>query len=325
MSFHFHSCHPAEPSRGPGTLAARLGLLVACLVADSCAQDTSAEARGEPATEDAPDAESGFLRFRELDARGANLETAIVKYEDGDARRVDLIAVVHIADTPYYELLNRLFRSYDGILYELVLPKALEGKAPDFSRRKEDPWQNESAIGMLQRSMKNLLDLDFQLDVIDYQAPNFVHADLDAETFAEKQEEAGESLLTLMLRAMMKEWAKGSDDPDASMADQMAMLLAALSSERAYAMKYVLGEQFGDLEKISAGFGGPEGSVLLEGRNEAAIAVLKERLEAGDRKLAIFYGAAHMPDLEKRLLDELGFEKVRTHWLEAWKIRPRAD
>jgi hypothetical protein len=90
-------------------------------------------------------------------------------------------------------------------------------------------------------------------------------------------------------------------------------------------MKYVLGEQFGDLEKISAGFGGPEGSVLLEGRNEAAIAVLKERLEAGDRKLAIFYGAAHMPDLEKRLLDELGFEKVRTHWLEAWKIRPRAD
>ena len=35
----------------------------------------------------------------------------------------------------------------------------------------------------------------FQLDGIDYNAGNFVHADLDTETFHRMQEERGESIL----------------------------------------------------------------------------------------------------------------------------------
>ena len=42
--------------------------------------------------------------------------------------------------------------------------------------------------------------MDFQLDDVDYQKKNFVHADLDAETFAKMQEEKGESIVGLMLR-----------------------------------------------------------------------------------------------------------------------------
>ena len=48
---------------------------------------------------------------------------------------------------------------------------------------------------MIQRMMKDMLGLDFQLDDIDYHADNFVHADLDAETFAKEEADHGESLL----------------------------------------------------------------------------------------------------------------------------------
>ena len=86
-------------------------------------------------------------------------------------------------------------------------------------------------------------------------------------------------------------------------------------------MKYVLGEQFTDLERMAAGFAGPNGSVLLEGRNQAALKVLDQQLDAGHKKVCIFYGAAHMPDLEDHLLQEFGFHRVRQHWLGAWSIR----
>jgi hypothetical protein len=48
--------------------------------------------------------------------------------------------------------------------------------------------------------------------------------------------------------------------------------------------------------------------------------VLAEQIERGRRKLAIFYGAGHMPDFEKRL-NELGFRQVAESWQIAWDMR----
>jgi len=41
--------------------------------------------------------------------------------------------------------------------------------------------------------------------------------------------------------------------------------------------------------------------------------------EADDR-IAIFYGAGHMPDLAERLYDELGFEETNQRWLRAMAV-----
>src|SRR5207244_8624979 len=66
------------------------------------------------------------------------------------------------------------------------------------------PGESHSDISKLQRFLKDTLDLAFQLDAIDYNAPNFVHADLDAETFQKMQAERGESFATLMLSQLVK-------------------------------------------------------------------------------------------------------------------------
>jgi len=71
------------------------------------------------------------------------------------------------------------------------------------------------------------------------------------------------------------------------------------------------------LESFSGGDGK---SVILDERNEAAIKVLDERLNKGEKKLGVFYGAAHLKGMEE-LLEERGFRQVgEPEWLIAWDM-----
>jgi len=263
---------------------------------------------------------SQFTRFVKHDDGSASLEVAIVRYEDEKGRTVDLVGAVHVGDPDYYDLLNDLFVRYDALLYEMI-------KARDVDVATVGKEEGGSLISQFQRLLKDTLGLEFQLDGIDYAAKNFVHADLDPATFSRLQKERGESILLLMLQAAIEQMKREATEEGAedSAAQQVAMLKVLFSKDRARALKLMLGEQFGDLEKIAAGFEkGPRGeeSVLVVARNKAALEVLEDQLEDGAKRLAIFYGAAHLPDLERRLLDELGFERKSQQWIPAWSIAP---
>ncbi len=87
--------------------------------------------------------------------------------------------------------------------------------------------------------------------------------------------------------------------------------------------KLLLARRMGDIEKDAMGFG-MEGTVILTERNKAAVKVLREQLKAGKKNIAIFYGAAHMPDLAERL-DLLGFRPTKTEWHKAWDVTIRGN
>ncbi len=50
---------------------------------------------------------------------------------------------------------------------------------------------------------------------------------------------------------------------------------------------------------------------------------LADQINAGTKKMAIFYGAAHMPDFEERLT-AMGFERGETEWFRAWDMSAEA-
>ena len=252
--------------------------------------------------------QSEFLKFVEDHKGGGKLETAIATYQNADGVTVHLVGAVHIGDQSYYDGLNRTFKDYDAVLYEMVKPKDAAPPQPGEERA------GGSMISMIQRFMKDTLDLKFQLDAIDYSAPNFVHADLDAETFQKMEEERGESIWTLMLQQMIKSMA----NPPANQQEiGFGELLAALTSpDRAHQLKLLLGKQFGDIEAQMSGFGG---TVLIDERNKACFKVLDREIEGGKKNLGIFYGAGHMSDMEKRLLDR-GFHKTEQEWRVAWNV-----
>ena len=260
----------------------------------------------------APNAEKEkFLRFVEDDDGGGRLEAAIVTYENDKGARVHLVSAVHVGERKYFTDLAKTFEGYDALLYEMVKPRDAAVPGPGV--------QSDSMVSTFQRMLKDLLELEFQLDAIDYRAKNFVHADLTAEEFVQLQEERGESILSLMLRAMMAEMQKPQQAPEISLPE---LLVAFTSPDRARHFKMILGRQFEDMEQKVAGLEGPNGSVLVTERNKAAVRVLKETIAKGKKNVGLFYGAAHMPDRSKRLA-EAGFKPVKTEWRVAWDMTAR--
>src|SRR5262245_5920491 len=140
-----------------------------------------------------------YIRLRRDDSqRPLAMETAVVRFTSA-ARPgvvVDLIGAVHIADKGYYDELNKLFESYDVLLYELVAPEGT--KIPKGGRK----GGNTHPIGALQDGMGSLLELQHQLACIDYTKDNFVHADMSPEEFNETMTDRGESFFQMFLRMM---------------------------------------------------------------------------------------------------------------------------
>jgi len=282
-----------------------LAALLACCVAN---------VQTARAAEKAKDEGTKFLRFVEEGRDGGRLETAIATYKNAKGASVQLVAAVHIGDPSYYGDLNKTFAGYDALLYEMVKPKDAEiGKAAKAN--------GVGVVHLLQRGMKYFLELDYQLDGIDYSQKNFVHADLTAEDFNRMQDERGESLFGLMLQNMMKEMSRG--DGGAAQMDPAALLEAFTSPDRARKLKLVLAKQFENMDEMVAGLEGPNGSVLLTERNKACMRVIKEQLEAGNKNMGVFYGAAHMKDLEKRMIEELGFKRTNLEYRVAWDMAPK--
>jgi hypothetical protein len=167
--------------------------------------------------------------------------------------------------------------------------------------------------------LKNTLKLEAQIDCIDYTRPNFVHADMTARAFAAKQEERGEGFIQLwmrMARAQALAPAPNYKDPGL-----LKVLEILCRPDSATELKRLMGRMFDAVETVMSGMEGPEGSVIISDRNKVAIEVLKIHLGLDKKKFGIFYGAAHLPDMEKRLVD-LGFTLEKVEWITAWDLPP---
>jgi hypothetical protein len=291
--------------------AAWLALLIFAGSA-AAAEPTSAR----PKTDKEP---SQFLRLsRDRANAPLALETAIIHCAPlnggAQAATVDLVAAIHVADSNYYEKLNREFSGYDAVLYELVAPE--NANVP----RKGDPTGN-NPISLLQNGMKDVLELEFQLKGIDYTRKNMVHADMSPDQFSKSMQDRGESIMTILARMMGYALAQQSKGNEASGVEWLAALF---DKDRASALKRLLAEQFVNSEDMMSMMDGPKGSTLISGRNKVALDVLRKEIAAGKKKMAIFYGAGHMPDFLKRLKDDFGLAPVSTRWIVAWDLKPKA-
>lgn len=292
-------------------------LAVFCLaVSASALADPSAGA--EPADQSGKSSQEGrFLRLtRDDEGAPVALEAAIVRFAPTDPGRtgptVDLVSAVHVAEEAFYDELNRLFEKYDAVLYELVAPEGTQ--IP-----KGGVQSSGHPVSMLQRGMTDMLELEFQLEGIDYTRGNLVHADMSPEQFAESMRNRGESMFQVFFRMLGYAMARQAEDPAGT--SDFRLLMAFFDKNRALAIKRVMAEQFEDLEGSLSAINGPEGSTLIDERNKVALGVLKKQIEAGKQKLAIFYGAGHMSHFEERLRKDFGLEPVNTRWLAAWNLK----
>jgi hypothetical protein len=254
----------------------------------------------------------GFIRVDEDDA-AARLQTAITRYEK-QGQSVELIGAVHIADKGYYEKLSTRFESYDSLLFEMIGGEKFavketpepEVKVPAPAAKERNLTGLHQVYGMISR----FLELSGQGECIDYTAKNFVHADLTNAEFTQMQNERGESVIGFAIKAS-KPGREAADQPDST------KLLKAMLSGRSDLVKLAVVHTLGKGDDQIAAFSGE--SVIITDRNNRCLEVMNRQLQSGQKNLGIFYGAAHFPDMEKRLLDQ-GFKRTKQEWLTAWDI-----
>ncbi len=260
------------------------------------------------------EAEELYVRIsRDEKEKPLALQTATVRFVGKPntkyvGKTVDLVGVVHIGQDEYYASLKEQLAAYDKVLYELV--------APDGTRiRPEDLQKRRSVLASVQSGMKDMLNLEYQLEKIDYMAENFRHADMSPDEFVDDLERRGDSVWKMLARMMgagMATQAKGGD---------AGLLMALFSKDRSMMMKRAMASQLLDIEMVTAGMDDANGeNTLIKGRNKKAFEILTKELDAGSDSVAVFYGAGHLPDMAERLESEFEMEEQDTSWLDAWDL-----
>lgn len=310
----------------------RFLLLLTCFVSCVRAEPEAVEVAAE-----APD----FIRVEETET-ATHLQTAVVRFTKGEAS-VELIGAVHIADKKYYEALNQRFEGYEALLFEGIggdkpaaapeeapaeaeeapaeepaEPEVAEDEVPaeEIPAPKKPPKKKEKLDGLhtAYESGAKWLGLAYQMKVIDYRKPNFVHADLSMAEFTALQQQRGETLLGFVLKSGLKKTDKPVKEPSS------LKLLVSLVRGDKDGLKRELVHTLGAGDDQVAALAGD--NVIIGDRNAKCLEVLDREVLAGKKKLGIFYGAAHFPDMEKRLL-EGGWTKTGEEWMTAWEI-PKA-
>jgi hypothetical protein len=258
-----------------------------------------------------------FLRIQKDDKdTPQSLQLANVRYvpESGipEGLSVDLISVVHIADKDYYKKLNEEFKKYDVVLYELV---AEEGTRVNSN----DKGKGKGMLRALQNGLKNALGLSFQLEEVVYSPKNFIHADISPDDFSKSMDERGESFFAMFLRMWLVGLQQQATNPNAISNMELIMALASPDSKKE--LKILAAHQFIDMDPIMNALEGKNGSTIITERNLKALKVLRQQIEKGHKKVAIFYGAGHMPEMERVMMDEFKLKRGSVRWFDAWDLQ----
>ncbi len=274
-----------------------------------------------------PPAATGFLRTAERADKTTAVETLSAEFRpaSGAGPAVWLIGVAHIGTPEYYAAIQARLDRHTVVLYEGI----------GIEEVKRGPGAATHEAGV-QAGLARALGLVFQLDAIDYRRPHFINSDMKVDTIesavkdksaatAEKTngEPPADRTFDMLMDALRGEGQLGA---------MINGFIAALgkSPEMQEMTKAILvevlgraGEFIGMAQSISPALRDLFEVILTE-RNAVVLADLRAqlaKLEAG-QSVAIFYGAAHMDEISRRLREEMHYLPAKEEWDTAFSADP---
>jgi hypothetical protein len=155
--------------------------------------------------------------------------------------------------------------------------------APEGTRIPKEGREGVSThpLGAMQQGMGAMLELEHQLNRVDYTKDNLIHADMSPEDLSKSMEKRGESFMQMFLRLMGQGMAQQAAQEQKGGNPDVNLLMALFSKDRAKKLKVLLADQFENLEGQMIMFDGPEGSTIITERNKKAFEVLDKQLKDG--------------------------------------------
>jgi len=216
-----------------------------------------------------------------------------------------LVGAIHIGSKKYYSEIQTLLDSQGTVLYEGVKPSK-NAPAP-VPAAKPDP----NAPKPIYQVLSDALGLVFQLNEINYKHTNWVNSDLSMDDLDKLNKEKGGGKPTSF------DTIKQVLDPNSPMAKQLAAMLGTASDGMKEALKLVIAASVasGKMPGVDATMQ----EIVIEARNKAALDVFAKTISAPapPKSVAIFYGAMHMPDMEKNLMATYGYKPAEQKWFLA--------
>ena len=266
--------------------------------------------------------ETVFLRATETQEKLSAIQTSSVEYRPvtGKGPGVWLVSVAHLGTPEYYAAIQKRLDAKTVVLFEGV---GLE------DQMKAGPGAATHEAG-IQKQLSNALGLVFQLDAIDYRRKHFVNSDLP---FAGVEKEVRERTETVEAPNETYQMLMGAIQGSPQTMDMLKPMMAFLtaSPEMRETTRLLLIEVLSRAEEM-VGFAksiSPEMKdifdVLLTERNAIVIRDLKTQIakrQPGEN-IAVFYGAAHMPELANRLREELHYAPAAQVWDTAFTADPK--
>lgn len=267
---------------------------------------------------------SAYMRVSHPDSNTVRLEIAARKFVpvQGEGPAVWLTGASHIGESNYFRALQEHLDAQDLVLFEGV---------------KQRPGGAEAGIvpevgdDSLQLTLAESLGLAFQLKAINYRRAHFRNSDLSIpelqqclmENLGESQDAGGTAELAALLALMDGSSFLGK-------VVQFGVRLLGSSPKLQALTKLTLIETIGQLRGDLSQMQGlpPEMKqlmqVLIQKRNQAVLKDLKAALRqrSSPRSISIFYGAAHMPDMEQRLRKEFTYRPAEEVWFNAISVQP---
>jgi hypothetical protein len=276
-----------------------------------------------PQTQNTP-APVVYVRTRQIGVDTLVMETKTKSFRPakGNGPIISLVGVVHIGDAVYYKQLQTLLDKQNIVLYERVKPPKQPFATPTPASAPIAPTTTGPTPrppASMQKRLAETLGLTFQLTEIQYNRPFFINSDLsfdDLRTLAAQGGKATEEQLSSLTGSLtgqgfMGEFMNGMMDRMDKNPRQKRyfkrFLMQTLST--AGLMETALG-------KSKPGQMSMQDLIIVE-RNKEVIKDLKTTITKKPRTIAIFYGAGHMEDLEKRLITEMAYKPAEERWFVA--------
>jgi len=288
---------------------------------------------------DSPPPQS-YTRIANPDTNTVQLQIALRKFvpAQNGGPAIWLAGVMHIGDPEYYHALQHFLDGQTVVLYEGINPEAHPHHVRDATAAStNDPIPAARPTGTnagysMQSELARCLGLVFQLEAIDYERTNFLSSDLSiieierimagGRSRAAPGEVGGTNVSFDVLLQIMD----GSSFLGSLFKFGMEFIGSSpkLQAVVKLTMIEAVGRLKGDLSDVQ---GLPPDwkhliQVLIQARNQHLLsdlgAELKKTPPSGS--IAVFYGAGHMDDMEKRVTGELHYRPADEVWLAAFSV-----
>ncbi len=285
-----------------------------------------------------------YTRVATPDSNTVQLQIALRKFvpAQNGGPAIWLAGVMHVGDPEYYRALQQFLDTQTVVLYEginasahprLVGDETGAGASEDGGHR--PPLQRSTGTNedySMQSALARSLGLVFQLEAIDYDRTNFLNSDLSigqiqrimgegTRPAAPGEEGTANASFDVLLKIM-----DGSSFLGSLFKAGLGVIgsSAELRGMARLTMIEAVGRLQGDLTDIQ---GLPPDwkhliQVLIEARNEHLLSDLRTELKKipSSGSIAVFYGAGHMDDLEKRVTGELHYRPAEEKWMTAFAV-----